>query len=48
MPGTGLPTGAVAFVFSDIEGSTRLAHEQPQAFTSPRCSSSVDAAREPA
>lgn len=34
MPGTGLPTGAVAFVFTDIEGSTRLAHEQPQAFTS--------------
>jgi predicted ATPase/class 3 adenylate cyclase len=24
----------VAFVFTDIEGSTRLAHEQPQAFTS--------------
>jgi predicted ATPase/class 3 adenylate cyclase len=34
MPGSGLPTGTVAFVFTDIEGSTRLAHEQPQAFTS--------------
>ena len=34
MPGPGLPTGTVAFVFTDIEGSTRLAHEQPQAFTS--------------
>src|SRR3954469_14551127 len=34
MPGSGLPTGTVAFVFTDIEGSTRLAHEQPRAFTS--------------
>jgi hypothetical protein len=48
MPGTGLPTGTVAFVLSDIEGSTRLAHEQPQTFTSLGCSSSVDAVQEPA
>src|SRR4051794_4775556 len=34
MPGSGPPIGTVAFVFTDIEGSTRLAHEQPRAFTS--------------
>ena len=29
-----LPAGTVTFVFTDIEGSTRLAHERPRAFTS--------------
>ena len=29
--GTNLPTGTVTFLFTDIEGSTRLWQEQPQA-----------------
>ena len=30
-PGTGLPTGTVTFLFTDIEGSTKLAQQYPDA-----------------